>query len=73
MRFVQVAATVVALTVALCPRAYAPIYGEYPGLRSFSVDPRRLGAITRLLTALAQIVASHLSVSHARYLVAAFD
>jgi hypothetical protein len=34
MSVAQRAAAVVALTLALCPRAYAPIFGGYPGLRS---------------------------------------
>jgi hypothetical protein len=48
MSVAQRAAAIVALTVALCPRAYAPIYGGYPGLRSLIQQSEIIAAATIL-------------------------
>ena len=48
MSFVQRAATVAVLTLALCPRAYAPMYGGYPGLRSLIEQSEIIAAATIL-------------------------
>jgi hypothetical protein len=42
------ALAVVALAVAFCPRAYAPIFGEYPGLRSLIEQSEIIAAATIL-------------------------
>src|SRR5439155_748041 len=44
----------------------SPPFGTAVLALAFPVGSRRFGAVTRILTALAQIVASHLSASHAR-------
>jgi len=41
-------AALVALATWLCPRAYAPIYGTYPGLRSLIEQSHVIAAITIL-------------------------
>ncbi len=48
MSFVQRAATVVALTVVFCPRAYAPIFGTYPGLHALIQQSDIIAAATIL-------------------------
>ena len=48
MSVAQRAAVVVALTLALCPRAYAPIFGGYPGLRSLIQKSEIIAAVTIL-------------------------
>jgi hypothetical protein len=48
MSVAQRAVAVVALTVALCPRAYAPIFGGYPGLRALIQQSEIIAAATVL-------------------------
>jgi hypothetical protein len=48
MSVAQRAVVVVAVTVALCPRAYAPIYGGYPGLHSLIQESEIIAAVTIL-------------------------
>ena len=48
MSVAQPAAAVVALMVALCPRAYAPIFGGHPGLHSLIQQSEIIAAATIL-------------------------
>ena len=48
MSVAEPTAAVVALMVALCPRAYAPIFGGYPGLHSLIQQSEIIAAATIL-------------------------
>jgi hypothetical protein len=48
MRVTHRAIAVAALLMSLCPRAYAPIFGGYPGLRSLIEQSDVIAAITIL-------------------------
>lgn len=48
MRVPTLVITIMGLSALLCPKAYAPIYGTYPGLRSLTEQSDVVAAITIL-------------------------